>query len=625
MKKSLVFLCLAVALAGCSGNVLVTGVASTEDAIAGADVSLVSAKGRVLANFLEETQQGGTFVVSVPPRLLRDGYRIVVSGGVFASTGEPSPHVISAFVPAAEDGRPGFVHVGFLSTLTEALMERHPDLTQEEAERAIGTYLGLPETLDLHRDGFFNDDFFDHDVFAQAIGEVGLNAFINGLLDELEADPAATRTFLGAPVDETPEKGLAGTLLTALVKGAGGEVGGWAAGWAMDKIFGKSDTPSVPTDPVVLAALQENAQQLKAIADSLEVFQSRTNAMLLQILTTAERTQYLTLVGPLGSEIALLETLQDDLWLLCEHVHDNDPDYVQLATDLNASLNSIQLKTILKHMQDVLGGTASTPGAIDTWGFLQTRYATRSQNHNALFGQFQYYANMQITALNLLLERTHKDAAKSLGDIYVADYMQGMDTQANAFLARVEGMMALMNNWNASAEAMPYFSDWNVYYTGILHKSPTRESAVLAEADSIALEVQNIPAAVVVRLANPLRPSGPWLATVALPIRNVNTDAQYVPDKVYRNIINEPDIVSTGETQFQNSQWEINRYVFHTLPPGGYAVVNNNFSYPSPDQNMRRLGYELFHSEYLNFQIPMVPAKYHNLLATAYADPRAPM
>ncbi|HQL96290.1 MAG TPA: hypothetical protein PL005_16570, partial [Candidatus Hydrogenedentes bacterium] len=487
-------------------------------------------------------------------------------------------------------------------------------------------YLGLPETLDLHRDGFFNDDFFDHDVFAEAVGEDGLNAFVDGLLDELEADPGATRTFLGTPADETPEKGLAGTFLNGLVEGAGEEVGSRAAGWAMDKIFGKSDTPSAPTDPVVLAALQENAQQLKAIADTLEVFQSRTSAMLLQILTTAERTQYLTLVSPLGSEIALLETLQDQLWLLCEHVHDNDPDYAQLATDLDASLNSIQIKTILKHMQDVLGGTVSTPGAIDTWGFLQTRYATRSQNHNALFGQFQYYANMQITALNLLLERTHKDAAKSLGDIYVADYMQGMDTQANAFLARVEGMMALMQNWEENVRNMPYLNDW-AFYDGYLRQSSTRESAVLAAADAVALDVQNIPEAIVVRLANPLDATRttPWLATVAVTIQNVNTTAQYVPDKVYRNKINEPDIVSTGQARWQYSPWEINRYVFHTLPPGGYAVVNNNFSYPCPDQNMRGFGCELFHSAYLTFQMPLVPGEYHNLLATAYAMPRAPL
>ncbi len=625
MKKMLWFLCLGMALAGCSGNVLITGAASTEDAISGADVSLVSPRGRVLANFLEETQLGGTFVVSVPPRLLRDGYRIVVSGGVFASTGEPSPHVLSAFVPAAGEGRPRFVHVGFLSTLTDALIERQPDLAPEEAEDAVGAYLGLPETLDLHRDGFFNDDFFDHDVFAEAVGNNGLDAFMDGLLDELEADPDATHPFVDEAGGDTPEKGLAGTFLKGLVEGAGQEVGSRAAGWAMDKIFGKSDTPSVPTDPVVLAALQENAQQLKAIADSLEVFESTTNAMLLQILTTAERTQYLTLVAPLGSEIALLETLQDDLWLLCEHVHDNDPDYAQLATDLNASLNSVQIKTILKHMQDVLGGTVSTPGAIDTWGFLQARYATRSQNHNALFGQFQYYANMQITALNLLLERTHKDAAKSLADTYVASYMQGMDTQADAFLARVEGMMALMQNWEENVRNMPYLNDW-AFYDGYLRQSSTRESAVLAAADAIALEVQNIPEAVVVRLANPLDATNttPWLATVAVTIRNVNTSVQYVPDKVYRNKISEPDIVSSGQARWQYSPWEVNRYVFHALPPGGYAVVNNNFSYPCPNQNMRNAGFELFHSAYLNFQMPLVPGEYHNLLATAYAMPGAP-
>ncbi|NLV39633.1 MAG: hypothetical protein GXY15_00180 [Candidatus Hydrogenedentes bacterium] len=631
MKKGLVFLCLGMALAGCSGNVLVTGVASTEDPITGADVSLVSPKGRVLANYLEETQQGGTFVVSVPPRLLRDGYRIVVSGGVFASTGAPSPHVLSAFVPPVEDGRPGFVHVGFLSTLTDALLERRPGMTPEEAENAVGAYLGLPETLDLHRDGFFNDDFFDHDVFAEAVGENGLNAFVDGLLDELEADPGTTRTFLGTPADETPEKGLAGTFLNGLVEGAGQEVGSRAAGWAMDQIFGKADTPSAPTDPVVLAALQENAQQLKAIADALEVFQSRTSAMLLQILTTAERTQYLTLVAPLGSEIALLETLQDQLWLLCEHVHDNDPDYAQLATDLNASLNSIQIKTILKHMQDVLGGTASTPGAIDTWGFLQARYATRAQNHNALFGQFQYYANMQITALNLLLERTHKDAAKSLGDIYVADYLRGMEVQADAFLARVEGMMALMQNYGELPAYMSYVREWNAYNGDVLLKSPTRESAVLAQADAIALEVQNTSGALVIRLARGMyadKPHTPsWLATVPVTIQNVNTGAEYVPDKVYRRRINQPDIVSSGQTThaWQLGLWDVNRYVFTTLPQGAYAVKNINIAYPCPDPTFRKAGNELFHPVYLNTQTPMVPGEFHNLLVTAYANPMAPV
>lgn len=619
-----------VLLTGCpllDKTVLVTGAVVVGEPLEGADIAVYSPRGTFVARYLDETQMEGTYVMDVPVLLLSEGMRLVVRNGRGAISGRCFEETLVAEVPPAGEGLMPVIHVGFASTLAAAYRAAHEEVSIEESHDIVSDFLMLPETVELRHDLLFYDDHFDSELFYEASQQFdSLNDFMAALVDEIDA--GETHPFYSAEAEHKSaagEKGLMGSFVTGLAQGAGEQIGSRATGWVLDKIFGPSGTPARP-DAAAVAAIQEVGSEVKALKADLEAFESEVNKALTQILIATEQTQYDTLVSSLSEDIAFVETMTSNFWVLCAHTYENDADFGTLATSLRNHLDPVDLETRLRKFNNILAGTqGGGSSAIDKWGFLQTRHAAGQRNEQALYVQFQYFAGLEINLLNLLLEAYHVEYSSGVGAADKVDlYREFMLGQSNLFLMRVEGMMALMQNWEALPSQMIYLYEWNSYNADILLASPSRESAVLQTADAIVGEALGIEKAVMLRLATPNSPnsvSNPsMLNAVALSLRNTVTSAQFTPDYVYKNRVDQPDL---GTVVHQFTPWDINRYVFFNLAPGQYALVNVNSQYPCPRPGFE--DYLLLHSAYLTQTISTGSTGFRNMLITAYAWPGNPV
>ncbi len=626
-QKQLVLLVLmmtAALISGCNSdddneNLRISGIATAGEPIESATVSLYTLDGQVIENFNDETQSQGTFLVSVPRSQVRNGYRVEVTGGVLAASGIPFTETLTAVVDHAVREERQLLHVGYASTVLAGYMDRHPEEDSRVAESTVAGFLNIPETQHLLTDLFFYEGHFSEDEFAgQAAQNGGLDIFVETLLDEMDAGDQVGRTFAPPPMVGSAKSAF----VEGLIEGAGSEVGSRAAGWVLDSIFGESDTPQYPTDPAVLNAIQENGMAISNLRKEIEIFEANVNNKLRELLTQAEQNEYTILVTALADEIAMLQRQEGNLWFLCTHLDDpEDTDWKSYAEDLRNDLDVHELEDALRKFQRILGG-ADTSSAIDLWGFLQTRHAVNAKNHQSLFDQYQMYANLQMTTLNLLLEKRH-ESEKGLSPQYYVDlYVSGMEKQADIFLKRVEGMMALTFN-HALSSNHPYKSDdWHAYENNafVLLTSETRESETLVLADAIVGNALGRDQAVTLRLASymwvdtPHNPS--WLANVPVTLIDIDTGVEYAPDNVYRNRVNLPD---TGAEHYNwaHQLWDINRYEFTSLPDGAYGIKNVNELYPNP----KGLSFILIHHDYLNRHVVMEPGKFHNMLMGAYAYP----
>jgi hypothetical protein len=629
----LVLLLLTVLMAGCDSDgshgfkavMRIKGVVTAGEPIEAATVSVSTLDGQLINVFPDETGRQGTFLISVPRLLVLSGYRVEVSGGTLAESGIPFEGTLRAVVDHEVRDERRLLHVGFASTVLAGYMDRHPQVDTQTAEAAVADFLGIPETLHLLTDLFFCQVYFSEDeFFEQALQSGGLDLFVDIVLDEMDAGDQDGRSFAPPPVAGSASELVLKPFVKGLVQGAASEVGSRATGWVLDQIFGDSDSPEYPTDPAVLSAIAENGTQIRELRSELEDFEKKLNSTLQAILTQTERNEYTTLVTALTDDIVTLQRQQETLWFISTHLDDPDEsEWKAEAEDLLAELNVNDLDDTLRKFQRILGG-ADTSSAIEVWGFLNTRYAVAEQNHEALFYQFQMYANLQATALNLLLEKRHQSDTGLSPEHYVDLYLDGMTTQADIFLKRVEGMMAVSQHRDCGIKVnnRPYIDDWYAYENDYVHFilliSDTRESETLVQADTIVGSALGRDQAVTLRLADYMwmdsikNPS--WLADVPVTLINIDSGVEYAPDNVYRNRIDLP------ETDYEATRqlWDINRYEFVDLPVGSYAIKNVNDSFPQPDG---RTVCKLIHQEYLNQQVVMAEDCFHNLLMSAYAGP----
>lgn len=631
----------------------IKGVVTAEEPVEGATVSISTLDGELIEEFTEETQSQGTFLVSVPLWQVLDGYRVAVTGGAFAESGIPFTGTLRAVVDheTMEQGR--LLHVGFASTLLAGYRERHPGMDTAAAEAAVADFLDIPETQHLLTDLFFCQGHFSRRQFAEQAAQYGgLDYFVEMLLDEIDSGQQEQHAF-DPPAAAGPLKDLVlKPFLKGLAKGAGGEIGGRATGWVMDKVFGDDGEPSYPTDPAVINAIAANGDEIARLRGDFEDFAAGVKDALKNILTQSEKNEYTTLVTSLATDISLLNQLQDDLWFIATHQPDpDDPnsEWESTARELRdeTDFTVANLDRILRNFHQILYN-GDPEGAIEKWGFLNTRHAAAQKNHKALFDQFLKYAHMQATALNLLLEKRHHSQKGRSPEHYVDLYMTQMEKQADVFLKRVEGMMAYAQSDNFARH--PYKDEWGAtvwgeFYTPSLEKSGDRESETLAAADTIAGSALGMDQAVTVRLAWVFPPGGPWfkdktesqVIDMILEDYSPETDLpddilwelpggapSYAADKVTLHPIDLPQMENLPERFSMGLYWFVKRYTFASIPTGrDYGLRESlNPAYPS----QRAYGNaDLFHPEYLKQSIPMEAGKFRNLLVMTYAHPIGPL
>ena len=590
-------------------RVYITGVATANEPVSGATVSVFSRSGVLIGNFENETQDNGSFLVTVDSSDVKDGYSLKVSGGVLANSQGPFTDKLSADISRTLKNENRILHVGFASTLVSAFMSRFGETNHEAAEDRVANFLGTPSSQGLMTDlHYYNTDFSETVFAAEAAAYASLDEFNTVLLNELVAGTA--HRFAGEPM---PKGAMAAAFAKGLISGAGEQIGNRATGWVLDEIFGSNGEPNDPTGET-LSAIGEVSREVKELKAELERFETQVNQSLQQIITQTERNEYTTLVSTLTPSIVKIQRLHDTLLFITSHAGKNDEDWKQYVIAFEKDLNLNELEDILRLFQRVLGGASDTSSAINLWGTINTKYALTKQNHQALFDQFQMYGNLQLVTLQLILEKLHESKSGKPASYYVDLYLEGMEKQSRIFTNKVETMMAISQNSRLLNNSYPYtHTDWFAGSNGILYDSATRESSVLVEADSIVASLMALDPAMTIRLTYwDLAPDN-WILNIPVILVNVSTHEEYSPDSTNQY---SPMFPLTGHESTSNNLWKqywyINRYVFKGLPAGTYRIKDVNAQSPKP------YGRPVLHSKYLQYDIVPPADRQSNVLITAY-------
>jgi hypothetical protein len=605
-------------------RIYVKGVATADAPLKDSTVNIYDIYENLAASSLHGTQENGTFLVSVPRYLLSEGYIIVVTGGKNAYTEEDSTYTMRAYVGEDTMNADGIIHVSPLSTLLAEYMAQNNLTDHSAAERTVAEFFSIPETQKLLTDIYFHDGDFSESVFlAQAEANGGLDAYISILLGQLNSQ-GEPLSFAG---EEMPQ-GVGGAFAMGLIQGAGSQIGSRATGWVLDSVFGESDTPSYPTDPALISAIEQNSMEIHQLRDELEQFEKKISAALQQILTQTQRNEYTILVSALLDDIARIETQHNNLWFITNHLNmPEDTDWENTVKDFQRKLDIDALEVSMRKFQRVLAGSADTSSAIELWGKIHTTYAITQQNHQPLFDQFQMYANLQLMTLNLILEKRHSSNSGKTPEYFVDLYLTGLEQQSDMFLRKVLSVMAVSVNHTMSDNAHPYdYTDWHAYEINVfaLLATDSRESAVLAEADTITAEAMAVEQSLTIRLVDymwhesPKNPS--WIQNVPVTLINVDSGLEYAADVIHRDREIMPE---TGHEIYGwgHQFWDFNRYVFTSLPEGNYMLKNINDQFPNPYGH----GSAIYHSDYLSKQIVMQAGRHGNFLMGAFPSTHDPV
>jgi hypothetical protein len=587
----------------------IMGTATAGEPVSGATVSVFNRRGKLIGEFIDETQANGSFLVSVDSSDVNDCYRLEISGGVLENSRTPFSDTLRANIGKTlkNENRP--IHVGFASTLVSAFMSRFGETDHDAAESTIANFLNIPSSqgllTDLH---VYNTDFSETVFAAEAAKYASLDEFNSVLLDAyLEGTP---HRFTGDPM---PKGAMAAAFAKGLITGAGEQIGNRATGWVLDEIFGSADEPNDPTGEV-LDAITDVSLEIEELKAELERFEAQISQSLDKILTQTERNEYTTLVSTLTPSIVTIERLHDTLVFITSNAGKNDEDWKQIVVDFEKQLDLVELENILRMFQRVLEGASDTRSAIHLWGTIHTKYALTKQNHQPLFDQFQRYGNLQLLTLQLILEKRHKSGSGMPASYYVDLYLDGMKKQSEIFIEKVETMMAISQNTRLYPNSYPYArTDWLAGANGVLYDSATRESPVLAEADNIAANLMAVDPTLTVRLTYWDIVPDNWILDAPVILVNTVTHEEVSPDNTSKY---SPEFPLTGHESSSNTAWKqywyINRYVFTGLPAGTYRIKDVNAQLPKP------YGHPVFISKYLQYDIVPPEDRQSNMLMTAY-------
>lgn len=601
-----------------SNTLYIKGVATAGAPLENSSVKIYDSSGTLIAESEHGTQPNGTFLISVSKDLVRDGYTIEVSGGTNTETGHEFPFVLSAVVDRSTMNKNGLVHVGPVSTLHAEYMDKMDTNDSSAAAKAVSELLSIPPTQNILSDLFFYDEDFSEVAFlSESEKNGGLGEYITSLSNLAMQQPEPLN-FVSEPM---PQAGIAGAFAMGLVQGAGSQIGDRATGWVLDNVFGESGTPNYPTDPAVINAIEQNSIEIRQLRGELEQFEKRMSEALQQILTQTQRNEYTILVSALLDDITRIESQHDTLWFITNHSNmSEDDDWENTVIDFKKNLNINDLEISIRKFQRVLAGSPDTNSALELWGRLHTTYAVTQQNHKPVFDQFQLYANLQLMALNLILEKRHCSNSGKSPSYFVDLYLGGVKKQSEIFHRKVLSVMAISMDHFMHNNANPYMNtDWHAYENNsiVLHATPSRESPVLAEADAITAAAMAIEQSFTVRLASRMRVGkAPFrIQNVPMILINIDTSKEYTPDEIFRDREPMPKTVHNEDTfDWSQSIWDFNRYVFTELPVGNYVLKDMNHQFNN-----------LFHSDYLERQLHMQTDKHGNILLPAYPYPIQPI
>lgn len=306
----------------------VVGFVSVDQPMQNASASVIDLATPAAAQSLGATNANGMFTGAG----LKAGgnYRITSKGGTLAD-GTPLNGTMAAEV---RNYSGGLVYLTPLTTLASRYLAAHPELDLPKAEAAVRRFLDLPENRDLGAGSSASTPEFSYSKFIAAMGDAGMDRFIDSLVAKMDATPATTVSFAAGPLLQSGSGAIATYVGSALVEGALNELGGMVVSSALSGL-GLGDQTG--------AQIGQINEQLRAIQNQLRDMQTQlSNVQLVtsRIATDLKMAQYNDGVSTLGPLLQTVQALTTELTALVNESNDVKltESYKQRRTDF---LNSV--------------------------------------------------------------------------------------------------------------------------------------------------------------------------------------------------------------------------------------------------------------------------------------------
>lgn len=595
----------ALVLSGCSSNSSelsnrrLSGIAVLEAPIIGATVIIEDKTGKIIYSEANETYTTGSFLLDVPFDLPAD-FNIVVEGGQIGVNGPPMQDTLRLEVKNHNHENYAFYLVDPISTLVATYRKKFPDKTYDDAVTAVWDLMSLPAAADKINDVYYLGRHFSRQAFMREANiRGGLNVYINNLVSQIGSTTHEKPCF-AMQCEGVVVKGAAGFVAGAVAKGALGYVGAEAAGYVMREGFGyDKEEPNRQGEIINMLQKQENMlnnvlSEIKNLDFELKQATDRISAELAQ-------SEYNLKAGNLINIRAFIDIAYESLHNITL-TNPKEAGFKDQINELSKRLSQRDLATELKQVQyTLLSDAPGEKGLFDIWGDIQHNRGYYTDVYPDLAVQMNYWFDIQVKLLNLLMEYYHFTYPdnKQMPATALNLFDKAINVQADKFLTRAESLIYVNGSYyNDSINRFPYKDRIDIFCN-------KHSSDVLSAADLLIGQILGKPKSMIVRVyKDKLRviDNGIGFSEVELKLRSM--DAQ----QVYSML---PKI--TEFTPWPSSTWntaasgvEVARYIFENIPDGRYSLLYDE-AYPKislrfPQEFIDQGTY--FHSESVNDKRP---------------------
>ncbi len=566
----------------------VRGYARVDAPLVGATVSVYDVNGNQILKKENVTGALGTFYLQISESDLAEKIVIEVTDGSIGENGEMFYGTLRAVICTYNEEQ-SYYELNPVTTLAAAYSEAYPEADCSATETVIKDFLTIPEEIDIFTELRHTNPHFVPEIFVTEMTAAGgLEIFLKQLLGEVdEHNQVHSFGLQSANVLTDVEDSVATSLLKKIAEGAASEVGGQMAGWAVSKIFGQ-DTPNPP-----LSSAEFNSQmsqlhsQLNDIQQSVAKLKTQINSAVQEILTGQDKISYNTDAALLDSDVATVQTLDQRMGWLTAAAADEQEGVDSEARDLIDKIDTADLLTVLNHINAVLtGASPGQQGLLELWGNVVFSKSYSTKHFDELNQEFNYWANLQVQALNLLIESEHYHYPDTQGNSihYLETYQNNMAPQVELFIRSVEQQITLWWALNETQASLDNFQgktlDGEIYFVDY-----QEENTVLHAAQSLAAGFQNQTGGLIiwVQMYSFLHLNGVHLdqpsvgsGQEALQLRNVETGLIYTPQNFTTYNFDQASWSRPLNHDAYDSTTDIARYDFGTsLPSGTYQITDN--------------------------------------------------
>lgn len=295
------------------------------------------------------------------------------------------------------------VHVNLVTTLTGVYLDRHPDVTLEEATTVIRNFLKIPHTVDID-ESTLPSQYFDPGLFmAEADSNGSLDRFIEMLVAEIENDPDAVHSFQPAQIFTGDTSGIVAKIGDKLFEGALSWLGGKGFGWALSKIGVNFDD----LDPAVIREILNTLNEIKTMISDLS---QRMEEMYRLLSAQITQTDYNIRIGQIDPMMNIIKSTASSLsYLASIEETSKNRDWIATEKERIRFIIGTQLLPQALVINDQLTGKAGAEGLIKVWSRIvknKHRFLS-SADSEQMKGQVEYFDVIQLTLFELIIEYYH--------------------------------------------------------------------------------------------------------------------------------------------------------------------------------------------------------------------------